>query len=132
MTTKDHDKAVAEHLATIERCLTGDANEGASLADRLELVARAAELVDRRVQESEGRLAQISERLEEMLAVVTSLTALEYDRKVALIEDDDWIVNALAIGLNIMGDELALATHELTEARDRALAASRAKSAFLA
>ncbi|HFE45312.1 MAG TPA: histidine kinase, partial [Nannocystis exedens] len=123
---------VAASLAALERSLTGEANEEANLADRLMLLSRAAALFQERLSSSEQRLHQVTGRLEEMLEVVTSLTALEYDRKVPLSDDDDWIVNALAIGLNIMGDELAQATRELTTARDGALAASRAKSTFLA
>ncbi|MEZ4385866.1 MAG: ATP-binding protein [Nannocystaceae bacterium] len=126
------DAAIATYVATLERCLTGDEHPDAPLAERLALLSRAAQLLADRATSAETQLAQIGTRLEEMLAVVTSLTALEYDRKVPLAEDDDWIVNALAIGLNIMGDELATATRELKDARDRALAASRAKSAFLA
>ncbi len=125
------DDALAS-LEALERCLTGEANEGASLAARLALLSRAAALFQERLRASESRLHQVTGRLEEILEVVTSLTALEYDRKVPLSDDDDWIVNALAIGLNIMGDELAQATRELTTARDGALAASRAKSTFLA
>ncbi len=122
----------ATSLAALERCLTGETNEGSCLADRLALLSQAAALFEERLSASENRLNQVTGRLEEMLEVVTSLTALEYDRKVPLSDDDDWIVNALAIGLNIMGDELAQATRELTAARDGALAASRAKSTFLA
>ncbi len=126
------DDPIVELIGALEGVLIGEANRGASLAERLSILVRSAELFQGRLEASEGRLAKVSGRLEEMLEVVTSLTALEYDRKVTLSEDDDWIVNALAIGLNIMGDELALATRELTDARDGALAASRAKSAFLA
>ncbi len=128
----DSGDPIVELIGAVERVLIGEANEGASLAERLSILVRSAELFQGRLEASEGRLAKVSGRLEEMLGVVTSLTALEYDRKVTLSEDDDWIVNALAIGLNIMGDELAQATRELTDARDGALAASRAKSAFLA
>ena len=71
-------------------------------------------------------------RLDQILQVVTSMTALDFDRKLDTREEDDWLVNALVIGLNIMGDELRRRGGALTEALDRALAASRAKSAFLA
>ncbi len=126
------DDPIVERIGALERCLIGDTNAGADIEERLAILVRGATLFQERLEASEGRLAQVSGRLEEMLEVVTSLTALEYERKVSLSEDDDWIVNALAIGLNIMGDELAHATRELTSARDGALAASRAKSAFLA
>jgi len=126
------DDPIVERISALERCLIGEANVGAGLTERLDILVRGATLFQERLEASESRLAQVSIRLEEILEVVTGLTALEYERKVSLSEDDDWIVNALAIGLNIMGDELAHATRELTDARDGALAASRAKSAFLA
>ena len=71
-------------------------------------------------------------RLDQILALVTEMTALNFDRKLEVREDDDWLVSGVVIGLNMMGDELRRRAEELTEARDRALAASRAKSAFLA
>lgn len=71
-------------------------------------------------------------RLDQILQVVTAMTALDFERKLETREEDDWLVNALVIGLNIMGDELSRRGDALTEARDRALAANRAKSAFLA
>ena len=77
-------------------------------------------------------LEHLYARLDQILQVVTTMTALDFERKLETREEDDWLVNALAIGLNMMGDELHRRAEALTEARDRALAANRAKSAFLA
>ena len=118
-------------VAAIERALGLPRGEGREVERERRAIEAVARLVER-CRSGEEVSAQIGERLEEMLAVVTAMTAFDYTKKVALREDDDWIVNALAIGLNMLGDELARATEELTSARDRALAASRAKSAFLA
>jgi signal transduction histidine kinase/CheY-like chemotaxis protein len=70
-------------------------------------------------------------RLDEILRVVTAMTALDFRHKLEPREDDDWLINALAIGLNIMGDELRRRAEALTDTRDRALAANRAKTSFL-
>jgi len=116
----------------LERALAVSSPAGASPEARAAaLVERAARLAES-ARASDATVTGIGERLEEMLTVVTSMTAFDYSRRVALREDDDWIVNALAIGLNMMAEELTRATEELTTARDRALAANRAKSAFLA
>ena len=71
-------------------------------------------------------------RLDQILQVVTSMTALDFERQLEVREEDDWVVNALVIGLNMTGHELRRRAEALTEARDRALAANYAKSAFLA
>jgi signal transduction histidine kinase/CheY-like chemotaxis protein len=115
-------------LRAIE-ALTASAGGGAE-AGR-EASAAAQRLIER-CAAHEAVVEGVGERLEEMLAVVTAMTAFDYAKRVRLREDDDWIVNALAIGLNMLGEELARATEELTTARDRALAANRAKSSFLA
>ncbi len=79
-----------------------------------------------------GALDHLYARLDQILEVVTAMTALDFDRKLEVREEDDWLVNGVVIGLNMMGDELRRRADALTEARDRALAANRAKSAFLA
>ena len=86
----------------------------------------------RRIVALTSALDHLYARLDQILQVVTSMTALDFDRKLDTREEDDWPVNALVIGLNIMGDELRRRGDAFTEALDRALAASRAKSAFLA
>ncbi|MCA9713774.1 MAG: hypothetical protein KC468_03655, partial [Myxococcales bacterium] len=78
------------------------------------------------------RAEDVERRLDEVLFVVTSMTARDYSRRVELRDDDDFVVSALAIGLNMMCEELQRWTEELTTARDRALVASHAKSRFLA
>ena len=79
-----------------------------------------------------GALDHLYLRLDQILHVVTAMTALDFEQKLELREEDDWLVNALVIGLNMTSDELRQRTEALTEARDRALAANYAKSAFLA
>ena len=87
----------------------------------------ARELIDR----LRGDHERLYARLDEILRVVTAMTALDFRHKLEPREDDDWLINALAIGLNITGDELRRRAEALTETRDRALAANRAKTAFL-
>ncbi|MBA3545568.1 MAG: hypothetical protein H0T76_03710 [Nannocystis sp.] len=79
-----------------------------------------------------GALDHLYARLDQILEVVTAMTALDFARKLEVREEDDWLVNGVVIGLNIMGDELRRRSEALIEARDTALAANRAKSAFLA
>ena len=71
-------------------------------------------------------------QMEELFHTVTAFAALEYDRRAPVHDDNDEIINAMAIGLNMMGEELSHTMKALVAARDEALAASRAKSAFLA
>jgi signal transduction histidine kinase/DNA-binding response OmpR family regulator len=97
-------------------------------ADVRRAAAELRGLVERLVRGHE----RLSARLDEILQVVTAMTALDFRKKLAPREDDDWLINALTIGLNITGDELRRRAEALTEARDRALAANRAKTAFLA
>jgi signal transduction histidine kinase/DNA-binding response OmpR family regulator len=93
-----------------------------------QLVAPAAREVIGQIRVGHERLYT---RLDEILRVVTAMTALDFRHKLEPREDDDWVINALAIGLNITGDELRRRAEALTETRDRALAANRAKTSFL-
>ena len=93
--------------------------------------ALASEL-STRVHQLGALLEAFLGRLDEILQVVTSMTALDFRQKIELREDDDWVINGLAIGLNMMGDEQHRRAEALTDTRDRALAASKAKTAFLA
>jgi signal transduction histidine kinase/DNA-binding response OmpR family regulator len=92
------------------------------------VAARLATRIDR----LGAHLDHFHGRLDQILQVVTSMTALDFGQKLELREEDDWLISALAIGLNMMGDELRRRAEALTETRDRALAANRAKTAFLA
>jgi signal transduction histidine kinase/DNA-binding response OmpR family regulator len=85
-----------------------------------------------RVHQLGDNFEKLHGRLDQVLQVVTSMTALDFCQKLELHEDDDWLINALAIGLNMMGDELHRRAEALTDTRDRALAANKAKTAFLA
>jgi signal transduction histidine kinase len=75
---------------------------------------------------------RIQSQFSELVAMVTTLAALDYDVRVTTYEGQDDAVNALAIGLNMMAEELKHTTEQLISARDEAMAANRAKSAFLA
>ncbi len=99
-------------------------------AELRHLVAMLCERLER--SEELRRYATLDDRLEQMLMVVTRMAAFDFSTKVELVEGDDWSMNALAIGLNMLGEELENATRELTNTRNNALAANQAKSAFLA
>lgn len=68
----------------------------------------------------------------ELVEVVMGLAALDYTQRATVYEGQDDATNALAIGLNMMCEELEHATTELIHTRDVALAANRAKTTFLA
>ncbi len=72
------------------------------------------------------------DQLNDLFETVTAFAALEYDRRAIIHEGNDDITNAMAIGLNMMGEELTHTMDALVRVRDEALAASRSKSAFLA
>ncbi len=114
-----------EVLIADMRRLVGDITAGRGGA------ATASELMSR-VNQIGASFEHFHSRLDQILQVVTSMTALDFCQKLDLHEDDDWLINALAIGLNMMGDELHRRGEALTDTRDRALAANKAKSAFLA
>jgi len=111
-----------DRLAAILR-----AAELASPADAAALRAAADELSELRQHR-----ARNDPQMAELFETITAYAALDYDRRIAVREDSDDIVNAMAIGLNMMGEELSHTMRALVAARDEALAASRAKSAFLA
>ena len=72
------------------------------------------------------------QQMEELFETITAYAALDYGRRVPVHDGDDAITNAMALGLNMMGEELSHTMTQLVGARDAALAASRSKSAFLA
>jgi signal transduction histidine kinase/CheY-like chemotaxis protein len=114
-----------EVLLTDLKRLVADVTTGRGGAVATAELAHRVDQLGRSLEHFHGRLDQI-------LQVVTSMTALDFRQKIELREDDDWLINALAIGLNMMGDELDRRAEALTDTRDRALAASKAKTAFLA
>jgi signal transduction histidine kinase len=101
----------------------GDDPRAAAAAVR----AAAAELAELR-----GFKARTEREMEELCQTISAFAALEYDRRAPVVEGSDDITNAMAIGLNMMGEELSHSVGALVAARDAALAASRAKSSFLA
>jgi len=103
------------------------AADAAAPADAAQLRAAAAELAD--LRRYHGRTES---QMAELFETITAYAALDYERRVVTHDDSDDITNAMAIGLNMMGEELSHTMRALVAARDEALAASRAKSAFLA
>jgi signal transduction histidine kinase len=107
----------------------GSSTDLAGLVDRLErdvdtsLAALAAE---------RARYRRMDHQFGELVEVVTALAGLDYSQQATVYEGQDDSINALAIGLNMMGEELANSTAEIIRARDEALAANRAKTTFLA
>ncbi|MCA9658853.1 MAG: hypothetical protein KC486_10935 [Myxococcales bacterium] len=101
----------------------------ASLVERLErdVDASLAALISER-----DRNRRMDHQFGELVEVVTALAGLDYSQQATVYEGQDDAINALAIGLNMMGEELANSTAALIRARDEALAANRAKSTFLA
>jgi len=79
-----------------------------------------------------ARNQRMDHQFGELVEVVTALAGLDYTQQATVYEGQDDSINALAIGLNMMGEELASSTARLIRARDEALAANRAKSTFLA
>ncbi|MEZ4381883.1 MAG: ATP-binding protein [Nannocystaceae bacterium] len=79
-----------------------------------------------------GRNRRMDLQFGELVEVVTALAGLDYSQQATVYEGQDDSINALAIGLNMMGEELANSTAEIIRARDEALAANRAKTTFLA
>ncbi|MGB1016698.1 MAG: ATP-binding protein, partial [Nannocystaceae bacterium] len=94
------------------------------------LVTKLCERLER--SEELRRYITLDDRLDQMLGVVTRMAVFDFSTKVDVFEGDDWSMNALAIGLNMLGEELENSTRQLTRTRNHALAANQAKSSFLA
>jgi len=102
------------------------------LSDLLDRLEEQATTIATTVESDRAKSRQTKEQFEELVDVVTALAALDYSRRAVVYEGQDEVTNALAIGLNMMCEELEHATTELIHKRDEALAANRAKSTFLA
>jgi signal transduction histidine kinase len=79
-----------------------------------------------------GREARREAALEEVLAAVAGLGALDFGalRQVSALEDES--LQALVVGLSMMSEEIAHANREVVRARDEALAARSALEATAA
>ncbi len=143
--TRDRDECSHEQLAArlyrIERSLAaalghaelpGQAPSEASLPDLLSRIEDSANTLAITFQQEREKNRRMDHQFGELVEVVTALAALDYSRRAQVYEGQDDATNALAIGLNMMCEELAHATTALIHTRDEALAANRAKSTFLA
>ncbi len=100
-----------------------------------ELITQLETSTDALLQENQRQRDQIERtnlQFGELVEVVMGLAALDYTQRATVYEGQDDATNALAIGLNMMCEELEHATTELIHTRDVALAANRAKTTFLA
>jgi len=118
----DRPEVEDRRLAALLRAAEAAAPEEAAV-----LRATADELIALRRYRS-----RTEQQMAELFQTITAYAALDYDRRITTHDDNDDITNAMAIGLNMMGEELSHTMRALVTARDEALAASRAKSAFLA
>ena len=86
--------------------------------DRIAALLRAATLVDPAdaalLRAAADELAALRQhralqdpQMTELFETITAYAALEYDRRITVSDDSDDIVNAMAIGLNMMGEELS-------------------------
>ena len=115
--------------AVLER---NDGCAGSTVDEHLAVLERLVDACAEVVLSERARNRRMDHQFGELVEVVTGLAALDYTKQATVYEGQDDSINALAIGLNMMGEELANSTAELIRARDEALAANRAKSAFLA
>ena len=129
--------ALVGRLAALEARLAAAAGgpepaECGGLLERLTLVEAQADAVLAALAEGRERAARHEAQFGELVEVVTALASLDYTQRVSVDEGRDESINALAIGLNMMAEEMGYAIEAMGRARDEALAANRAKSAFLA
>ncbi len=103
-----------------------------SLSTLLSQLEDSSETLAAAFEQQREKNRRMDHQFGELVEVVTALAALDYSRRAQVYEGQDDATNALAIGLNMMCEELAHATTELIHTRDEALAANRAKSTFLA
>jgi signal transduction histidine kinase len=122
------DRRVAALLrAVAELASAGDRDDDPLTAAEAAVAAAAAELAQLRAHR-----ARTDRQMQELFETINAYAALDYGRRVTLREGEDDITNAMALGLNMMGEELSHTMTQLVRARDAALAASRSKSTFLA
>lgn len=86
-------------------------------------------LKEERAKAQAGLLAN-EQRAVEMSEVLVSLAALDFG-KYAQVHGTDDVFDALAVGVNILGEELKVRVSDLATAKEAAEAASRAKSDFI-
>jgi signal transduction histidine kinase len=137
VTADDDPRALAERLERLAATVAAGLAEGrdgpaGSVGSALdELEARVGRLLSAHAA-AVAYNRRIDAQFSELVDMVTALAALDYDARVTTHDGNDDAVNALAIGLNMMAEELKHTTEQLIAVRDAAMAANRAKSAFLA
>jgi signal transduction histidine kinase len=122
-----------DRIAALLRGLAALAPQAAAGSqDPLAAAEAALQAVGAELAQLRAYHERTEQQMEELFHTITAFAALDYDRRAPVIDGNDEIVNAMAMGLNMMGEELSHTMKALVAARDEALAASRAKSAFLA
>ena len=128
------DSSREARVAAVLRAVAGLGADGAGeeAEDPLEAAEAAVAAAAAELAVLRDYRARSERQMEELFETITAYAALDYHRRVTVHNDNDDITNAMAIGLNMMGEELSYTMSQLVGARDAALAASRSKSAFLA
>jgi signal transduction histidine kinase len=128
----DREARLLALVSAIEGVLATDAGSAPPDGSTLERLERRVGQLIRDREQMRVEMRRRDDQFADLVEMVTSLAAFNYDVQVTVREGRDDSVNALAIGLNMMAEELLHTTADLVKARDDAMAANRAKSAFLA
>lgn len=74
----------------------------------------AVDIIEKKIKKSKVRISSEEKRVNELLEVVTSLAKLEYDKKAKVSGKGD-LLDALASGINMLGEEIESSTISLKE-----------------
>ncbi|TND07853.1 MAG: signal transduction histidine kinase [Bacteroidetes bacterium] len=84
----------------------GESGESATL--------RGLDMIEKQLQQKEKERIENTRRISELLDVVMALAALDYSKK-AIVSDEHDHVDAIAAGINMLGEELKASTISLKE-----------------
>ncbi len=132
MTTPVDPERLARLLRRIEALAPAAGPAPEADDDPLAAAEAAVAAAEAELAEQAAHRRRVDEQMAALFETITAFAALDYHRQAPVREDCDDITNAMAVGLNMMGEELSHTMSALVDARDVALAASRTKSAFLA